>query len=914
MNLHVHVNLKQPLCKYDREFCFSRQSFFRCASRRFVKKMSAIKCNFCELQICDTEYFIRHLRIHKQWKITDCAFSSCGISFKSLSAYKTHLRQRHFRMRNPIKKQFECSVGTCGFIDADFKIMTKHLNQHLSAGQPVFCPFGCRKEKPFFTVNSLKIHKMYFHRNGNSRGIVNSKSSAGSEPLLCEEDSVVIDTGCNGEEMADSVGTIEPNDPASKIVSLFGTLFLKLLSKNHVTDTAIQEIVSALGEASTLQAVFVNGSDSVDREENLKCRSSNLFDYMFGEKGVFRSPYMRKKFFRDNYKFVPPIQVPLQRDEEHNESFYFYVPILETLSTMLDDKKTYEAVFRKKTKVPGYLKDYDDGLKFKNSQFFTHKTLNIFIYQDAAEMVVNALGNATSRHKLLCVYMVLGNLDPHLRCLTENVQLILLCKTKDFSCFGGNRVFRRLIEDIKVLEEEGIVVHGGGFAERVYGSVFTTMNDNLGAHQLAGLVENFSTSSYFCRSCYVELDKFKSDWVQEAEMRTPQTHLLDLQMIENNPSVTPYRGVKADCIFDELRHFKLFHFGAAPCVAHDLFEGWVNYDLFIILKRLAKENNISAHFIQGRINDVAARLKLNTKISIDFSRKAKNFKAKACDIWHVVQVIPFIFVNKSVDHEDPMLMMLLLIKNITDIVTSPVVSIEQTFLLDSFITEYLELRATQFDTPVRPKHHFTTHYPWLIRWLGPLMSYCTLFCERKHCFFKRALRSTLNFKNVLKFCSEQHQYYQALLHIQTNRFELKFLVNRFVESYEYLPQNVQFDLNNFALIGDNFVYAEDAVYCGHTYSQGTYLFLHFDDFGASFYVLRIKLIVYDKIKGQIWFYGDKQPVKRFPEKGILEMQMHFSENIAVAKNISDLVDPTPLTVFQEQNTHYLFIKHALPLP
>ncbi|XP_055589099.1 uncharacterized protein LOC129741400 [Uranotaenia lowii] len=111
-------------------------------------------------------------------------------------------------------------------------------------------------------------------------------------------------------------------------------------------------------------------------------------------------------------------------------------------------------------------------------------------------MVVNAIGNATARHKMLCVYVVLGNLDPHLRCLTDNVQLVLLCKNKDFSYFGPNVIFRRLVEDLKVLEEKGIVIpDGNDMQKRVFGSVFTTMNDNLGAHQLvAVLPENLDSA------------------------------------------------------------------------------------------------------------------------------------------------------------------------------------------------------------------------------------------------------------------------------------------------------------------------------------------------------------------------------------------------------------------------------------
>lgn len=42
-----------------------------------------------------------------------------------------------------------------------------------------------------------------------------------------------------------------------QIRRIFGVLFLKLLSKNHVTDSAIQEVVEALGTAAGVQERFL---------------------------------------------------------------------------------------------------------------------------------------------------------------------------------------------------------------------------------------------------------------------------------------------------------------------------------------------------------------------------------------------------------------------------------------------------------------------------------------------------------------------------------------------------------------------------------------------------------------------------------------------------------------------------------
>lgn len=77
------------------------------------------------------------------------------------------------------------------------------------------------------------------------------------------------------------------------------------------------------------------------------------------------------------------------------------------------------------------------------------------------------------------------------------------------------------------------------------------------------------------------------------------------------------------------------------------------------------------------MNNICVQLKLKTKISLDFTRKTKNIRGRACDIWHLVQVLPFVFIDVSIDSSNPLRTMMLLIKQITDIVTAPIVSDDQ---------------------------------------------------------------------------------------------------------------------------------------------------------------------------------------------------------------------------------------------
>lgn len=883
-----------------------------------------IKCIVCDTVSVNITEYLSHIRIHRRDKQFACPFTECEKKFGSFQSFRKHIRFRHVEQNlQSSARSYRCSLAECDFEEQNFERIMRHATAHISSGQPVYCPLRCPTKKPFATSNSFRIHKMYAHRRGLKKPELLSVPEPFPDISVPQPDEEMVTEVCGYVHEEDGEEEQEQN-PLATIEKHLGTLFLTLLAKHHVTNCAIQEIVEALTEVTRLQEKYFATRCEVTMQQLgipdfTKTRiigelcDGVLLSKVFSINGIFRSVYTRKKYYRENFSYVPPVQVSLQKDGEHNDCFYYYVPILDTLRELLNDKYVYNAVFRNKVTDPDVLNDFTDGLKFRNSSFFSNKTINIFIYQDAAEVVPNQLGNAVGRHKLLLVYMVLGNLPPHLRCLTENVHLVLVCKNKDFAYFGTDVIFRRLIEDVKLLEEEGIVVHGGGRPETIHGSVFATMNDNLGAHQLAGLCENFSKNSYFCRTCYTTLDSFRNDPFDVVKSRTPELNTIDLQTLECNSELISYRGVKVSCVFNELTHFKMFDLGAVPCVAHDLFEGWVNYDLYLIFKKLVANGTISLRYLEGRINSLFKQLKISTKITLSFSRKSCNIKAKACDVWHLVQILPFIFTEKSeIDYDQPAIVMLLLIKKITDIITSPVLSTEHVKILASDLREYIELRKSHFNTPLRPKHHFTLHYPRYILWMGPIINYCTLFCERKHCFFKRCLRTTLNFKNVVKFCSEQHQYTQGLLNTQNKRFKNDFLLEKYVESFSDLPSTVQGSLRAAKLDDRQNIYAEKGIFLGYTYTAGDFVFLRHDEYGDSFIVVKIVLLVYNQHLKSVTVFGNEAIVRNILERGVLEISQPEPENF-VCLDIHKLIDRAPLASFEESGKTYLFIKHTIPI-
>lgn len=128
-----------------------------------------LKCEICNVVYPDIRQFLVHTRIHRYSQIFLCPLAECAKKFGSFASFRKHLRFRHIGPDIGPKKSvpsFTCSLAGCGFSEGCFHKIMKHASNHISAGQPVFCPLRCPTRKPFATTNSLRIHKMYAHRGG----------------------------------------------------------------------------------------------------------------------------------------------------------------------------------------------------------------------------------------------------------------------------------------------------------------------------------------------------------------------------------------------------------------------------------------------------------------------------------------------------------------------------------------------------------------------------------------------------------------------------------------------------------------------------------------------------------------------------------------------------------------------------
>lgn len=129
----------------------------------------------------------------------------------------------------------------------------------------------------------------------------------------------------------------------------------------------------------------------------------------------------------------------------------------------------------------------------------------------------------------------------------------------------------------------------------------------------------------------------------------------------------------------------------------------------------------------------------------------------ALENWCLVRPFPLI-IGLKVPEDEPVLQMLMILKDIVDLAMSPIHTEESICYLESFISEHRSRFLEAFpQQKLRPKHHFPEHYPQLIREFGPVVALWTMRFEAKHRFFKRVVRQTGCFRNILLSLANKHQ-------------------------------------------------------------------------------------------------------------------------------------------------------------
>ncbi len=482
-------------------------------------------CQFCNNESSTILHFVQHVKLHRNVPNSQfrCGVPDCPHVFTKFSSLKSHIYRHHKEHRTSAKefqaqmcdKTFKCHIDFCEVQCGTLTQFLSHLKSHIQSGLEIRCPFGCNrtfKVRSTFASHVSRTHKM-------------CSVNQSIEPAMAME-TPVSDVASESERS----DVVEHNFPEAVDESLFLrnlTLFyLKLQAKLLLPESTIQGIVEEFQNIHDIgQSYFLSKlKEKLALLELSEERINDVIDQLSREdlltacnSGVLSTAQRRKTVFKQDFHYVEPVPILLGVSERNGkECFAQYVPVKQTISALFQCQSVrdqYEHM-HSQTAENGLFRDLKDGKNFSENSLFQAdpSSLGLIIYQDSFE-VVNPLGSARKKHKLLAVYLTLSDILPHNRSNIDHMQLVLLCNEQDFKQFGPAHVFSSLIEELKDLEENGVVVNDG---KTLKASLCSIVGDNLGSHTIGGFVENFSRSLHFCRYCTIDRNTFHATPLEPA--------------------------------------------------------------------------------------------------------------------------------------------------------------------------------------------------------------------------------------------------------------------------------------------------------------------------------------------------------------------------------------------------------------
>lgn len=227
-----------------------------------------------------------------------------------------------------------------------------------------------------------------------------------------------------------------------------------------------------------------------------------------------------------------------------------YIPILDTLKMLVTEnvhivkKNVYDS---RLINIGSYL---EQNILYQNKKCF----LSIQIYFDEFE-TVNPLGSKTGSNKMGAFYFTIKNINRYYNSHLNHIHLLALFFTVDLKKHNLdlNVILKPIIQDIKILESEGIFIEK--LDDRVFGTITSLSHDNLGANSLNGMVESFQ-ANYYCRICLTNKNDAQNIFTDSETII--KTFTLSEFHANNATEDKNCFGIRRSMIFNELKYFKLF--------------------------------------------------------------------------------------------------------------------------------------------------------------------------------------------------------------------------------------------------------------------------------------------------------------------------------------------------------------------
>lgn len=497
----------------------------------------------------------------------------------------------------------------------------------------------------------------------------------------------------------------------------------------------------------------------------------------------------------------------------------------------------------------------------------------INVYYDDFEPC-NPLGSRAGIHKMGGLYVSLPCLPPRFASQLQFILLLMLVRSRDRDQFGNAAVFKRPIEELTFLHDEGVEVKVKGVSVRVKFALGLILGDNLGLNTILGFVQSFS-ARFCCRFC--KADYKTAPFIENGvHLRSMDSYITDLA--EGNESMT---GIKERCVWLDLPGFDLFN-NVVVDYMHDFLEGVGSYVMSCVIGGLLKENCFSLPQLNMRIMEFEYGADSdNAGVAVKMSGGGKMSKISATEMRILITYFGLLIGHMIDQYDDSQLVrefrrrieetipkkrrrpdrcyvyykLYLQLRKVMDLIGSDVVSVGNAQVMAAEIETLLTMYLPLSEKPhLPPKFHFLTHYPSMLLKHGPLFPLSCIRFEGKHKPFKAALKAITCHKNTVLSAAKKMQ-------LQLNAL----LLWDQVPPKEYVPGKLFPTLRStltplltfFALEEDRDLQQVKYITSPNhiTYRPGQILITEFDDPDPSFVL--VKKLFFDPSTGKPFVEGEQ---------------------------------------------------------
>lgn len=380
-------------------------------------------------------------------------------------------------------------------------------------------------------------------------------------------------------------------------------------------------------------------------------------------------------------------------------------------------------------------------------------TLPLVVFYDDFE-IGNPLGSHAGIHKLGGLYVSIAVLPPHLVSQLNNIFMLAICHSSDKNKFGNANIFRAAIDELNYLHTSGIVINTPFFKGIIKFRITCLTGDNLGLNSILGFTECF-VANYYCRVCNADKKTMQSMSLENASLLRNKTSYNE-QLKLNDVSKT---GIKEQCCWMELEGFDLFD-NVAMDVMHDLLEGVGRYVMTFVINYYTSRSLPPITTLKEKLLSFNygpdSGSKPSTCLLSDSKPGAVKLKISAIEMQTLIRYFGLI-AGDYVPVGDTVWELYLSLRAIFERLINHRVYSDTIEQLKYMISDFNILYCKLTGESLKPKFHFLTHYPEMLRKFGPLRHVWSMRFESKHKLSKMAAAASCNRQNICKTLAIKNQ-------------------------------------------------------------------------------------------------------------------------------------------------------------